>query len=228
MSLSIFGGVIEDLIAAGILFLIGFLLRKRIAMEIRMLLFKILKVGLLNTVPKYDKISDMIISKGKKAIRIHAMGVQLSNLMTPGGIRDSPLDKILCENPHHKLDVKLLLLKPDSNYVIKRAGEIHRDHRGIEQSISNAINQLRLAKNEYCKTCNIQIKLYDENPIWCLLFIGELLFIGCYLSNFPRPESPCYICQRGFRSPYAAFDKYFDYMWGKSQTLEEWEASRPS
>jgi len=230
MYLSIFGAVIQEIIAtiiaSALIIAVVFIWRNQIFKIFRRYIFKTFKVGVLDTEKEYDRdeVVSKIKSEGQKAVTIQAMGVRLTNLVSTREEEISPLDEMLRSNINPTLKTRILVLDPNSKYVKSRAEEIGEDKKKLKEGIEKTISQLVEIK-KHNQDIDIRIKLYQEDPVWSLVIIDQILFLGFYVRR-KRKVAPCYICQSEPMSPFASFSKYFDYMWNeKSENLSETEDS---
>ena len=99
------------------------------------------------------------------------------------------LQKKLIEIGHKKGEIKFLLLNPKSTTVARKAEDENDDANSWCNEIQATIQRLKTIEKKY--NINIEIRVYDDFPIWRLCVIDrKKIYLNYFLSNQQGPESP--------------------------------------
>ena len=112
-------------------------------------------------------------------------------------------------------NVRFLLLDPSSPLVAKRAGDEGSSAEVWEHDIKATTRRLRDIAIRHSVT--IEVKYYDEYPIWRMLVVDrKSIYLNYYLDRKRFTDSPQVIMKKtetGLVNPYV---KYFDNLWGSA------------
>ena len=114
-------------------------------------------------------------------------------------------------------DVRVLILNPNSRYVEVRTKELNQRTEAMISDIVGARNRLLELKKQKL----INVREYDDLPIFRLIFIDDTLFLGMYSKNKSVEDSVTYKIVNSSHSLFDIFDKYFEHIWNnRSKELE--------
>jgi hypothetical protein len=122
--------------------------------------------------------------------------------------------------------IRVLLLQPDSNYVVSRVGEFPEEygHKAIRAQIISAIRLLQKWKEKKGAAC--QTRLYDEIPSFWLVFVDDLLYLSSYSRNRNSQDSEVYKIRSQKHSLFQMFDEHFERLWAGANDVESIEEFR--
>jgi transcriptional regulator with XRE-family HTH domain len=107
------------------------------------------------------------------------------------GLNDSVLRAPFAEQRPGGLDLRVLLLDPDSPAAARRAGEIGESGEGFAEGIRFAESRLR----ELAKTndgVRVSVHRYRSVPIWRLIRLDSMMYVGVFDTEWEGHQSPTY------------------------------------
>lgn len=103
-------------------------------------------------------------------------------------VRDAAVRDAIVRIGHARGSVQFLLLDPNSKWVEKRAALEKQPGESVRADIRSTIGRLQsLAVNE---NINIEIRLYDEPPVWRILATDGHWYVHYFLPGKQGPASP--------------------------------------
>jgi len=105
-------------------------------------------------------------------------GKDIQNLLTEKGEGRGLLEEIIVFLEKGG-KVKFLLIDPTSRYIEDRSRMLNKDQHVVRNDIKNAILNIRHCFLNKYPTC-VEVKLYDQLPVFRINFIGHRLFLGFY------------------------------------------------
>ncbi|MEU2433260.1 helix-turn-helix transcriptional regulator [Streptomyces sp. NPDC007861] len=124
------------------------------------------------------------------------------------GLNDSLLRACLPrEQDGHGLQVRILLLDPESRALAQRAAEIGESTESLAGGVRLAEARLR----ELAATCDIQVYRYGMLPTWRVIRTDSTMFVGAFDAGWEGHESATYKVMETPHGPlYRGFRRMFD------------------
>jgi len=114
-------------------------------------------------------------------------------------------------------EIRVLLLHPESSYMLERADEIDLDGQLYKQQSVETARYIRFLKEN--RGINIQLKYYRTKPHWRFILLDDQGFVSYYLTKEEGSELPQYELYSGYRSLFDAFSKLFEQVWGTAEEV---------
>ncbi len=134
------------------------------------------------------------------------------------GSPQSPLHDLL---KHFQGRIHILLLKPDAAGFKKRTADLNRNEASYADEISSSVDYCKTLKGRYHK--NIELKLYEDEPIWKMIFSDQYLWLQYYDPARDVDDTPVYTLQtRGAEnqsSLYYPLIRVFERRWKEASSL---------
>lgn len=167
--------------------------------------------GVLNVYPNQVAAESAISSALERARTLDVLSLRGLGLL---GLRDSLLTSAILRRSGD-LTIRVLLLNPQSKYVVERCREVSEDVGAIRNGILVACHGLSELKRTH--SVSIEVRLYDAPPVWRLIFMDDRLFMSMFVNamhghNFPMSE----VVYTGPLSLYSGFRKHFETLWASS------------
>ena len=185
---------------------------------IGILLIQNLRKRIINTL-KSVKYSEIVCIYGSQAESTEDMKKTLKNahyldvLAISGlgiiGLNDSALRRIVLSCGDKTIDIRLMLLNPESKYVTERASEIGNNVEAYKKGIEMGIAQAKALK-ESCPH-NIHLYLYDKKPCWRVIRMDNNYYISVFDNKFEGRFANVYkIDGKNKGTLGRAFSRYID------------------
>lgn len=127
-----------------------------------------------------------IRQQAKEAAELDVLAVRGLGLI---GLNDSLLRACLPRDPGGKgLRVRIALLDPDSDAMVRRAAEIGESAESLASGVRLAEARLR----ELADTCDISVWRYDMLPTWRVIRTDSTMFVGAFDKGWEGHESAAY------------------------------------
>lgn len=141
------------------------------------------------------------------------MGIDFTNnKLIPGRGVNSLLGQLLTHNDD--LQVRVLVMNPDSSHVLERAKKINRSVSHVRNGIISSLNDLMDIQKKHDA---IEIRMYDVEPIWRLVNTDIGIYVGFYQSRRSY-DNQFYFIPNKQDSLYESFVRYFDIVWNDPET----------
>lgn len=118
--------------------------------------------------------------------------------------------------------VSILLLKPGSDGFKRRTKALNKNEANYRQEIEDSVQYCRKLKDEYGKS--IEVRLYEDDPIWKMIFSDRYLWLQYYDPSDDVDNTPVYTLQTRAQatdsSLYYPLVKVFLRRWNDSQTID--------
>ena len=121
-------------------------------------------------------------------------------------------DIIECLN--NGMDMRLIVMNPESSFIRQRAIEENEPLDSIAKSVRELINWVDEVRNE-SKAGTIEVKVYDAMTLDFLWRIDDVVYVGPYLYGFPSQQTITF----KYSSPgkgYTLYIDYFNELWNNS------------
>lgn len=138
------------------------------------------------------------------------------------------------QSPMHNLlrdfqgSIHILLLKPGSYGFKKRTAELNKNEDNYRQEIEDSIEYCRTLVQKYKKS--IDVRLYEDEPIWKMIFSDRYLWLQYYDPNDDVDNTPVYTLQTRAHptgsSLYYPLVKVFQRRWNDSNTMDALASTR--
>jgi hypothetical protein len=129
-------------------------------------------------------------------------------------------DKIVKEKVKHGLQIRIIALDPDSQYVKQR----ERDEKEVEGQIKQTIEHLTQWINELKEIspdpANIQIRYYNRLPEDFYFRVDDHIFIGPYLYGKSSQQTISYEFT-GTSQGFTYYKDYFEKLWTDPEFCKE-------
>jgi transcriptional regulator with XRE-family HTH domain len=89
------------------------------------------------------------------------------------------------------LQVRVLLLDPDSEAAQKRAGEIGEGHASFAAGIRLALAKLEEVR-DLAPNVELEVRLYDRLPVWRIFRIDDIAWVSSFDAQWEGHESTIY------------------------------------
>lgn len=138
------------------------------------------------------------------------------------GSPQSPMHSLLRE---YQGRVHILLLKPSGNGFKRRTADLNKNEAAFKREIDDSISYCRdLVKNQ---NKSIEIKLYEDEPIWKMVFSDRYLWLQYYDPSKDVDKTPVYTLQTRDKpnatSLYYPLIRVFQRRWNdKTSTTITW------
>lgn len=121
----------------------------------------------------------------------------------------------LIELGREKGEIKILLLNPDSKFLIERARDEGESPSAWMSEIRATIERLKaLAEREHI---NIELKLYDQYPIWRIAnFDDKEMSVHFFLKDQQGPQSQLLRIWKDDNDLFNALELEFERLWDES------------
>ena len=121
----------------------------------------------------------------------------------------------LIELGRDKGEIKILLLNPDSEFVKNRANDENESSRAWVSEINATVERLKnLANREHI---NIEVRLYDQYPVWRLSIMDEEeMYINFFLKGQQGPQSQMLYVKNHDNDLFNAFLLEYERIWDTS------------
>ena len=132
------------------------------------------------------------------------------------------------QSPMHNLirdfegSIHILLLKPGSYGFQKRTAELNKNEENYRQEIEDSIEYCRSLVEKYKKS--IDIRLYEDEPIWKMIFSDRYLWLQYYDPKDDVDNTPVYTLQTRAQatdsSLYYPLVKVFQRRWNDAKSTD--------
>lgn len=113
------------------------------------------------------------------------------------------------------MNMRLLVMSPDSEYIKQRAKEEKEDIDSIAKSVRELIAWVDEVRKE-SKAGSIKIKVYDSMTIDFLWRIDDVVYVGPYLYGIPSQQTITFKYYKPGRG-YKMYTDYFESLWNDSE-----------
>jgi transcriptional regulator with XRE-family HTH domain len=125
------------------------------------------------------------------------------------GLNDSLLRPALVARKR-PLQVRVLLLEPDSDAARRRAGEIGESPASFAAGIQLALARLEEVR-ELAPNVDLEVRLYDRVPVWRYFRIDDLAWVSSFDAKWEGHESTIYEIPHTPRGAFwAGYRRQFD------------------
>lgn len=176
-------------------------------------LFRVVRVfrsgGIIDVRGKQKAFENLISEKIEKSHKVAILAVQAFHIIRPV---EAPFFEPMTKRGGRKgAPIRVCLLDPKAHeHVRVRAKEIGEKEDDFIKNIEDSIAATNKLKKEY--SVDIQVKLYNQSPVWQLFIFDDCLFVSFYSSEGERHRQQHY--QIAEASPlYKSFVRYFNYLW---------------
>lgn len=148
------------------------------------------------------------IQKCKKAFRF--LGVSSKRTMS-----NPVVQKKLIELGKDGGEIKILLLNPESEFVKSRADDEKESSKAWVSDIKATIERLKDLANR--KDINIEVKLYDQYPVWRLSVVDdEEMYVNFFLKGQQGPQSQLLYVKNKDNDLFNALMLEYERIWDSS------------
>lgn len=122
---------------------------------------------------------------------------------------------IFLEKPTKNLSVEVLVLSPDSAHITHELARDLRDHSSeyIRRKMQDVLDGLKEIASQHK---NLEVRRYNETPIFKLLMFDDIMFITAYMEAKNDDNTKMFQIMRGENLFFSGFEKYFDELWKRS------------
>lgn len=166
------------------------------------------KSGIIDIARGQAFFTQRIVSEFVKAKEIRILAVRGLGIFA---LKDSLFWKYLPEKSAQQARLRILLLSPRSRFVEVRARELGESVDGSRKGIELAINQLLKAKKRH--NLNLEVRVYDELPVFRLFLMDDIGFISGFLDRTHGHDSPTVLMRANEFSFFDIFDRFFESVW---------------
>jgi hypothetical protein len=166
------------------------------------------KSGIIDVTRGQVALTQRIVSEFVKAKEIRVLAIRGLGIFA---LKDSLFWKYLPEKSAQQARLRILLLSPRSRFVEMRARELGESVESSRKGIELAINQLLKVKKQH--NLNLEIRVYDELPVFRLFLMDEMGFISGFLDRRHGHDSPMILVKRNEFSFFDLFDRFFETVW---------------
>lgn len=165
--------------------------------------------GLIGFGPNRQYIHQDVTQYLSAARRIDVLAIHGTRLW---GNRE--LERAILDNP--ALELRALLLKPDSPFVEARVAEHPEayDRDVMAGEIVSCIQKLRKWQNR--KDGLVRLELYDYPPSFWLVFVDNILYLSAYERRRVSQDSPVFKFDSRPGSLYHVFSEHFERIWDQA------------
>lgn len=167
--------------------------------------------------PDQNGFQNLLLEKFRHAKKIEIMVIRGLAIFS---LKDSLFYNVLKDKNPNEFNIRILMLDPKSPFVEVRAQEINESKNAVTKGIKYSIGELIEVKD--AKNLNLKIKVYDELPIWRLMFFDNSVFVSSFQKGKEGAKLPMYLFEKDNFSQYDVFERYFNYIWNyKSREAAE-------
>jgi hypothetical protein len=169
--------IVVGLLVAGILATIGIFFRKNLLDLVKKkILLRLTNKNLAVVYPYNIALEKMekVLYKSKQGSMLRIICFMGKDLITERGLLNEI--KIFLKDGGK---AKFLIIDPQSEYVAKRARDINKDENTLRTNIRNTIININEEFKRWYPT-SVEVKLYNQLPIFRVNFIDNILFLGFY------------------------------------------------
>lgn len=132
------------------------------------------------------------------------------------GSKNSPLHEVLHD---FKGNIKIILLDPDSRFLVNRAKSIRVNEKTYKNQIKKSIKMLKGLKQ---KGGFVDLSLYDSPPNWKFILSARFSWVQRYWRDEHVADTPVYLLYAtdDLKGLYHAFFDDFDRIWQLSKQVD--------
>ena len=127
---------------------------------------------------------------------------------------------LLREKAVDNIPIKVLVCSPESKHIDQElAQSLHK--KSVEEIRSNmhlALSSLANLMDEYK---NLEIRVYEEVPIWNILQFDDTMYVSAYVEPKSHQNAVVHRIPQNSKSHFVAFDKHFNSLWEGSVPLQD-------
>jgi len=164
-------------------------------------------VGIIDSAPSFAKGPSITEIAQTVATEFVFWGISAKSILSNDEFRE-----IIIKKAKGNCEFKFLLLDPNSPFVADKALEEGDTAEGWKNEIAANILRLRQLRDEH--HLNIEIKVYDQFPVFRLIIANSnLMYFGWYSGGLQGIRSPLLIVQNNQGSLYQPARLSFNDLW---------------